>query len=100
LVESAITTNRSAAAATIFSRVCAPPPPLTSLGARRRGRADDVERSTGQGREQERHRRAGAEPDGHAVFDQFRCRLRGDLLLPLDAPRIGQSLAFVVHVAP
>ena len=28
--ESAITTNRSAAAATIFSRVCAPPPPLTS----------------------------------------------------------------------
>ena len=30
LVESAMTTNRSAAAATTFSRVCAPPPPLTS----------------------------------------------------------------------
>ena len=30
LLESAITTNRSAAAATIFSRVWAPPPPLTS----------------------------------------------------------------------
>ena len=30
LVESAITTKRSAAAATIFSRVWAPPPPLTS----------------------------------------------------------------------
>src|SRR5579875_1666632 len=30
VVESAITTNRAAAAATIFSRVWAPPPPLTS----------------------------------------------------------------------
>src|SRR5258708_3872236 len=30
LEESAMTTKRSAAAATIFSRVCAPPPPLTS----------------------------------------------------------------------
>src|SRR3954451_16022966 len=30
LEESAMTTNRSAAPATIFSRVCAPPPPLTS----------------------------------------------------------------------
>jgi hypothetical protein len=29
-VESAMTTKRSAVAATIFSRVCAPPPPLTS----------------------------------------------------------------------
>src|SRR5271170_1213440 len=55
------------------------------LGARRRGGAHDVERSPGQGREQIRHGRAGAQADGHAVLDQLRGRLRGDLLLSLIA---------------
>ena len=62
--------------------------PCGLLGARRRGRAEYAERPAGQGGEQVRHRRAGAEPDGHPVLDQFRGRLRGDLLLPLDASRI------------
>ena len=105
LDESAMTTKRSAAAATIFSRVWAAPPPLTnqpsgeiwsapsmvrsnrsipvkalhpqahSRAARARfaGRGDtaDVERPARQGGEEERHRRTGAEPHGHAVLDQI-----------------------------
>ncbi len=63
------------------------------VGARRRGGAADVERPARQGRQQEPHRRAGAEPDSHAGFDQIRCRLRGQLPLTLDAhdstPQVG-----------
>src|SRR2546429_8566097 len=55
------------------------------LGTRRSGGTENVERPACQGREEERHRRAGAQPDGHVVFNQIRCRFRGDLLLPLDA---------------
>ena len=55
------------------------------LGGRRCGGADDVEGSLGQGRQQVRHGRAGAKPDGHAVLDQLRGRFGGDLLFSLNA---------------
>src|SRR5689334_21948118 len=55
------------------------------LSTRRRGGAEDVEGSFGQGREQKRHGRAGAKPDGHAALDQLRGRFRSDLLLSLNA---------------
>ena len=113
-----MTTNRSAAPATIFSRVWAPPPPLTSQPSGATWSAPSMVRSNRSmlatssilrpssraacsvrgdvaahtmssdrwpGPGADRHGRAGAQPDGHAVLDQLRGRLRGDLLLSLDA---------------
>jgi len=46
LVESAMTTKRSAVTATNFSRVCAPPPPFTSIHRERSGRSVDSDVQT------------------------------------------------------
>ena len=124
--DEAITTNRSAAAATIFSRVWAAPPPFTShpagstwsapsiamssrsrrverldrepelagrrLGLRRGRDAADVEPPLGQRGEEVGDRRAGPEPDRHAVLDELGGELRGALLFGFHRFREG-SLA-------
>ena len=130
LDESAMTTKRSAAAARIFSRVCAPPPPLTSqpsgaiwsapsMVMSKRSMLATGPPSAGPARARRARcaatwrrrecRATGAPAPGAGTppssrcparrscrFDQIRCRLRGDLLLPLDAhgsgaPEVGRG---------
>ena len=58
------------------------------LGAWRRGDTPDVDRSTCDRRKQKGNRRAGTEPDCHAVLDQLRGSLGSGLLLSISAHRL------------
>jgi hypothetical protein len=96
-----MTTKRSDEAATIFSRVCAAPPPLTiqpsgaiwsapSMATSRRAMpvkdstASPSARASSSVRREVRDGRARAEPDGHPVFHELGGGLGRDALLVFD----------------